>query len=184
MDEKNSQRKPKLESYFNIFWFIYYIILQDEKCVKNFSQNHILHYKNDGNFGYTYAFEKGLYFFNFKDWKRQRIFLNSSFHFEYLKSYVLVIKEQTKKLLSNLNQEDGFVKLNIFQDLLKITSEIITISYFSKSLVNVKCKNGVELYKKNNDIIQGSYMYRFTLPYFILKGLNIWSQESIYDLSQ
>ncbi|EAR97673.1 cytochrome P450 family monooxygenase (macronuclear) [Tetrahymena thermophila SB210] len=146
------------------------IILQDEKWVKNFSQDHILYYKNDGNFGYTFAFEKGLFYSSFGDWKRQRIFLNSSFHFESLKSYVPIIKEQTKKLLANLKEEDGFVKLNIFQELQKITSEIITISYFGKSLVNVKCKSGIELYKENNDIIQDSYIYRFTSPYFILKA--------------
>ncbi|KAL4501966.1 hypothetical protein ABPG73_020103 [Tetrahymena malaccensis] len=164
------RENPNLKAIIILSGLFDYIILQDEKWVKNFSQDHILYYKNDGNFGFTYAFEKGLFYSNFKDWKRQRIFLNSSFHFESLKSYVPVVKEQTKKLLSNLKQEDGFVKLNIFEELTKITSEIITISYFGKSLVDVKCKSGVELYKENNDIIQDSYMYRFTSPYFILKA--------------
>nr|ABY59971.1 cytochrome P450 monooxygenase CYP5007C1 [Tetrahymena thermophila] len=168
--KKVCREKPHVKAIIILSGLFNYFIAIDNEWIKFLSQDQDRFYKNDGIFAFSKMYGDSLLFTWSKMWKRQRALLNSSFHYDSLKARVPIIKDEAKNFCNFLKPEQGFVKVDMFDETQKITSEIITRTFFNREFKNKFISNGKSLTQEIGDITQEAYNYRLSSPYFILKS--------------
>ncbi|KAL4454605.1 hypothetical protein ABPG74_021810 [Tetrahymena malaccensis] len=168
--KKVCREKPHVKAIIILSGLFNYFIAIDNEWIKFLSQDQDRFYKNDGIFAFNKMYGDSLLFTWKKVWKRQRALLNSSFHYDSLKARVPIIKDEAKNFCNFLKPEQGFVKVDMFEETQKITSEVISRTFFNREFKHKVISNGKSLTQEIGDITQETYNYRLSSPYFILKS--------------
>ncbi|KAL4454606.1 hypothetical protein ABPG74_021811 [Tetrahymena malaccensis] len=164
------KENPKVKAIIILSGFMDIFIANDNEWIKYLSQDQKQFYKDDAFFGYDSLHGEGMPFCDYNRWKKQRLFLNSSFHFDALKTRVPILKDEINNFCSFIKPSDGFVKINCYNQLKLITSEFFTRTFFGRPFKDVKCQNGKNISLEICDICSDGYTLRISSLYFIIKA--------------
>ncbi|EAR96810.2 cytochrome P450 family monooxygenase (macronuclear) [Tetrahymena thermophila SB210] len=112
----------------------------DPELQKQVLQNPHSYSKVDGPMAITFLFANSIAYATEKEWKRQRLFLGKSFHFEEIKNYFPLIIETCQKTIKKIDQkliERETINIQILKTCQEITSEVSFKVFFGSNNENL-----------------------------------------------
>ncbi|KAL4478513.1 hypothetical protein ABPG74_006748 [Tetrahymena malaccensis] len=131
----------------------------DPELQKQILQNPHFYSKVDGPMAITFLFANSIAYATEKEWKRQRLFLGKSFHFEEIKNYFPLIIETCQKTLKKIDQkliQKEKIDIQILKTCQEVTSEVSFKVFFGstdETLTIIKRKDGSQT-TISNELVQ------------------------------
>ncbi|KAL4510426.1 hypothetical protein ABPG72_020888 [Tetrahymena utriculariae] len=113
--------------------------LVDPELQRQLFQNIHSFSKTDGPIAITFLFGNSIAFAPEKEWRRQRLFLSKSFHFEEIKNYLPLIKQSCQKMVTKLNTkllQNNQIEIKVVGISQEVTSEVSYKIFFGSASEN------------------------------------------------